>query len=76
MAETTPKSIQGYDVIEIIGRGGFGAVYRAKQNNIEREVAIKFIVPERANQPDFIRRFDLEAQIIARLEHPHTGNIR
>lgn len=71
MAKTTPKSIQGYDVIEIIGRGGFGAVYRAKQNNIEREVAIKFIVPERANQPDFIRRFDLEAQIIARLEHPH-----
>ncbi len=46
-------------------------VYRAYQKLIGREVAIKIILPEYANKPDFIRRFEVEAQLIARLEHPH-----
>ena len=63
-------SIKGYDLQERIGAGGFGAVYKARQSTVERDVAIKIIKPGYANQPDFIRRFEAEAQLIARLEHP------
>jgi serine/threonine protein kinase/WD40 repeat protein len=65
------KNIKGYEIRERIGAGGFGAVYKAYQTTIGREVAIKVILPDRANQPDFIRRFESEAQLVARLEHPH-----
>lgn len=63
--------IKGYELQERIAVGGFGTVYRARQPVIEREVAIKIILPELASQPEFIRRFDTEAQLVARLEHPH-----
>ena len=45
--------------------------YRAYQPAVGREVAIKVIRPELANDPNFIRRFEAEAQVVARLEHPH-----
>lgn len=63
--------LKGYELRDKIGAGGFGAVYRAYQPAIAREVAIKIILPEYANQPDFIRRFEAEAQLVARLEHIH-----
>ena len=63
--------LKGYKLGERIGNGGFGAVYRAKQPTIEREVAVKIILPGYANNPDFIRRFESEAHVIARLEHLH-----
>jgi serine/threonine protein kinase len=62
------KAIKGYELHERIGSGGFGVVHRATQTTVGREVAIKIILPHFANQPDFIRRFETEAQIIARLE--------
>ena len=65
------RSIRGYALGERIGKGGMGAVYRAVQPLVEREVAIKIILPQYANHPDFIRRFESEAQLVARLEHPH-----
>ena len=65
------RAIRGYALGELIGRGGMGAVYRAVQPLVEREVAIKIILPQYANHPDFIRRFEAEAQLVARLEHPH-----
>jgi WD40 repeat protein/serine/threonine protein kinase len=63
--------IKSYTVVDEIAAGGFGAVYRAYQPIIEREVALKVILPRFANEPDFIRRFEVEAQTIARLEHPY-----
>ncbi|MEJ2488012.1 MAG: protein kinase [Anaerolineales bacterium] len=69
--DLTNKKIRGYELVERIGTGGFGAVYRAHQIAVDREVAIKVILPDFANQPEFIRRFEAEAQVIARLEHPH-----
>src|SRR5688500_8287440 len=63
--------IKSYTVLDEIAVGGFGAVYRAYQPIIEREVALKVILPRFANEPDFIRRFEVEAQTIARLEHPY-----
>src|SRR5258708_18297560 len=71
MDEFSNRVIKGYELRERIGAGGFGAVYRAYQPSVGREVAVKVILPERANNLDFIRRFELEAQLIARLEHPH-----
>lgn len=66
-----PINLKGYELRERIGAGGFGAVYRAYQSTVGREVAVKVILPGLANQPEFIRRFEAEAQIVARLEHPH-----
>src|SRR5262245_62366976 len=63
--------VKGYELRERIGTGGFGAVYRAFQTTVGREVAIKIILPGLASQPEFIRRFEGEAQLVARLEHPH-----
>ncbi|HEX5690724.1 MAG TPA: serine/threonine-protein kinase, partial [Roseiflexaceae bacterium] len=68
---TEQQAIKGYQLRESIGAGGFGAVYRATQPGVGREVAIKVILPTYANHPDFIRRFEAEAQLVARLEHPH-----
>src|ERR687897_386843 len=45
--------------------------YRAYQPAVGREVAITVIPPERADDPAFIRRFEAEAELVARLEHPH-----
>jgi WD40 repeat protein/serine/threonine protein kinase len=66
-----PHSIKGYELQELVGMGGFGAVYRAYQPAVERDVAIKVILPQYANNPDFIRQFEVEAQLVARLEHLH-----
>jgi WD40 repeat protein/serine/threonine protein kinase len=65
--------IKGYELQEQIGVGGFGAVYRAYQATVGREVAVKVILPELANNPEFVRRFEIEAQTIARLEHMHIA---
>lgn len=65
------QTIKAYTLEEMIGQGGFGAVYRARQPSISREVAIKIILPQFTNHPDFVRRFEAEAQLVARLEHPH-----
>src|SRR5690349_15072018 len=65
------KEIRGYRIRDEVGKGAFGAVYRAEQTVIGREVAIKIILPEYANRPDFIRSFEAEAQLVARLEHIH-----
>ncbi len=67
----TGQVIRGYELREQVGAGGFGAVYLAYQAAVDREVAIKIIRPKFANHPDFIRRFEAEAHLIARLEHPH-----
>ena len=69
--ELKGEPLRGYRLLEQIGEGAFGVVFRATQPQIGREVAIKAVAPEFANHPDFVRRFDREAQIVAKLEHPH-----
>ena len=69
--ELKGEPLRGYRLLEQMGEGAFGVVYRATQPQIGREVAIKAVPPELANHPDFVRRFEREAQIVARLEHPH-----
>jgi len=66
------EPLRGYRLLDQVGEGAFGVVYRAIQPQVGREVAIKAVHPELANHPDFVRRFEHEAQIVARLEHPHV----
>jgi DNA-binding SARP family transcriptional activator len=63
--------VRGYELKEELGAGAFGSVYRALQPVVDREVAIKVINPTYASRPGFIRRFEAEARIVARLEHPY-----
>src|SRR5919106_1447865 len=65
------QALRGYRLLEQIGEGSFGIVYRAIQPQVDRDVAVKVVRPRLANEPDFIRRFESEAQMMARLEHPH-----
>jgi serine/threonine-protein kinase len=65
------QAVRGYDLKELIAEGGHGAVHRAIQSAVGREVAVKVIRRRHADDPDFIRRFEAEAQIVARLEHPY-----
>mgnify|MGYP001388179267 FL=1 len=72
MSDTDVSQIlKGYELKEVLGKGGFGAVYRAYQPLVKREVAIKVILPAFANRPEFVRRFETEAQLVAQLEHLH-----
>ena len=60
-----------YDLIEEIGRGGMGVVYRAVQHGSQRQVAVKMILAEQAATPGMLERFHAEAEAIASLDHPH-----
>jgi WD40 repeat protein/DNA-binding SARP family transcriptional activator len=69
-ASQRPGHIRSYEVREELGHGSFGVVHRAFQPAIGRDVAIKVIPAHYADDAGFIRRFETEAQLIARLEHP------
>lgn len=65
-----PK-IPGYHIQSIIGRGSTGTVYRARQENVDREVALKVLHKELASRPRMVQRLQREARTTARLAHPH-----
>src|SRR5262249_54109374 len=60
--------------LERIGRGGMGAVFKARQINMDRIVALKILPPDLAKQPTFIERFLREARASAKLNHPNIVN--
>src|ERR1043165_6762973 len=60
-----------YTIEGEIGRGGMGVVYRARDERLQRRVAIKVLPPELAFQKDIRERFTREAQTAAKLSHPH-----
>ena len=64
-------SIEGYEILEKIAQGGMGAVYKAKQNSMNRTVAIKVLLPKFARDPDAVERFTREARAVAKLSHPN-----
>jgi serine/threonine-protein kinase len=63
------EQISGYELIEKIGQGSMGAVYKARQTSMNRLVAVKVLNPRLANNPDFIQRFTREAHLAAKLSH-------
>ncbi|MEK7415465.1 MAG: serine/threonine-protein kinase [Planctomycetota bacterium] len=62
--------IPNIEVQALIGVGGMGAVYRARQTHLDRPVALKILAPERGADPAFAERFSREARAMARLDHP------
>lgn len=71
-----PEIIAGkYEVMETIGRGGMGTVYKARQTNLDRIVAIKMLSEELAADPEFRARFQQEATVVARLNHPNIVQV-
>ncbi|MBW3597788.1 MAG: protein kinase, partial [Planctomycetes bacterium] len=69
-AELAPHFPQ-LEILELIGRGGMGAVYKARQTELDRVVALKILPPTAAADPSFAERFSREAKTLARMNHPH-----
>lgn len=64
-----------YEVLASLGEGGMGAVYRALDTRLKRDVAIKVLLPEVANDPERLARFQREAEVLASLNHPNIAHI-
>jgi eukaryotic-like serine/threonine-protein kinase len=75
MGETTKKlEFPGYQMIEKIGKGSMGIVFKARQTSVDRVVAFKVLLDALAKNKEFIKRFDREAKIAAKLSHNNIVN--
>ncbi|MBN2303942.1 MAG: protein kinase, partial [Anaerolineae bacterium] len=71
MAGLKGHTLGQYTLGDRIGKGGMAEVYRARQESMDRDVAIKVMTSELAENEEFVTRFEREARVIARLQHPH-----
>jgi len=69
------KTLSHYKVLEKIGQGGMGEVYRAEDTSLKREVAIKVLPEQFTKDPQRLARFEREAQLLASLNHPNIAAI-
>ncbi|HKV11246.1 MAG TPA: protein kinase [Thermoanaerobaculia bacterium] len=69
------RIVGNYRIVEKVGEGGMGAVYRALDVMLDREVAIKAIRPDLSREPHIVERFRSEAKLLARLSHPAIATI-
>jgi eukaryotic-like serine/threonine-protein kinase len=72
---SSSKIIGKYEILEELGRGGFAVVYKARDVELDRIVALKVLHPERSYDPGFVARFKQEARAVARLRHPHIVTV-
>jgi serine/threonine protein kinase len=63
--------VPGYELLNVLGHGGMGVVYRARQKTLDRAVAIKTILVSQMANRSMVSRFEQEARAVARLQHPH-----
>ena len=75
MALSPGTRLGPYEIVSAIGAGGMGEVYRARDTKLNRDVAIKVLLPAVANDPDRLARFSREAQVLASLNHPNIAHI-
>src|SRR5437660_7617397 len=71
MTLTAGRKLDGYEIIEPLGGGGMGEVYRARDSVLKRDIAIKVLPSEFSRDPDRLRRFEQEARAAAALNHPN-----
>ncbi|NPC86618.1 serine/threonine protein kinase, partial [Pyxidicoccus fallax] len=73
----TGKKVElpGFELLEVLGRGGMGEVWLARQQSLGRTVAVKLLPPRLAKDPEFVTRFEKEATALAALNHPHIIQI-
>ena len=71
----TGRQIGSYRIGSLVGAGGMGEVYRARDTRLGRDVAIKVVADRFLSMPDRLTRFELEARVLATLNHPHIGAI-
>src|SRR5580658_459160 len=64
-----------YEVLSLLGQGGMGEVYRARDTTLKREVALKVLPLAFLRDPDRMARFQREAEVLASLDHPNIGHI-
>jgi tetratricopeptide (TPR) repeat protein/predicted Ser/Thr protein kinase len=71
----SPSVPSGYEVLEELGRGGMGVVYKARQTALKRFVALKMIRTGPAGDPELLGRLRVEAEAVAALQHPHVVQV-
>src|SRR6202162_3020195 len=64
-----------YEILALIGKGGMGEVYRARDTKLKRDVALKVLPASFARDPDRMARFQREAEVLASLNHPNIAAI-
>lgn len=67
--------LDNYEVESLLGRGGMSVVYKARQVNLDRPVALKILPPNLSSDSSFVKRFQREAQAIAQLDHSNIVQI-
>src|SRR5712691_7734855 len=72
---TPGTKVGGYEIVALIGAGGMGEVYRARDTKLGRDVAIKVLPESFAGDPERMARFEREAQVLASLNHPQIATI-
>ncbi len=70
-----PADFGEYVIGELLGRGGMGTVFRARQKSLDREVALKLLPLELLDDEEFLERFEREARLMARLTHPGIARV-
>ncbi len=70
-AADVSQRLPQFEIIELLGQGGMGVVYKARQPALDRIVALKILPPSEALSPDFVERFRREARALAKLSHPN-----
>jgi serine/threonine protein kinase len=75
MSELTGKTLSKYKVLEKIGAGGMGAVYKAMDIELDRTVAVKVLPSSFARDPQYLERFHPEAQTAAQLDGSHIIDV-
>src|SRR5262245_35815340 len=75
MAFTIGTKLGAYEVLGLLGAGGMGEVYRARDSKLKRDVAIKVLPDAFAQDPERVARFQREAEALASLNHPSIGAV-